>query len=65
MSATQRQARLLEAVSPVPFARLPNTAWLTFMSGPLTASDWAIIDRVERGDLSVDDAMALKEGIAA
>jgi hypothetical protein len=64
MSATQRQARLL-AVAPVPFARLPNEAWLSFLDGPLTASDWAIIDRVERGDLSVDDAMALKEGIAA
>ena len=64
MSATQRHARLLEAVSPVPFARLPNTDWLSFLSGPLSADDWSLIARVERGELTTDAAMKLKRIVA-
>lgn len=38
-------------------ARLPNQAWLNFLSGPLSADDWQLIGRVERGEISVDQAM--------
>jgi hypothetical protein len=65
MSATQRHARLLEAVSPVPFARPPNMDWLSFLDGPLSADDWSLIDRVERGEVTVDEAMTIKKRIAA
>lgn len=58
-------ARLLEAVSPVPSARLPNEEWAAFIDGPLTADDWSLIDRVERGEVTVDEAMTIKKRIAA
>lgn len=38
-------------------AVLPNDAWLAFLRGPLTDADWALIERVERGEISVDQAM--------
>lgn len=42
----------------VPEVRLPNQAWVEFMSGPLTVEDWILIGCVERGEISVDAAMA-------
>lgn len=38
-------------------ARLPNQAWLDFLDGPLSADDWQLIGCVERGEISVDQAM--------
>lgn len=61
----KRFDRLLAGVAPVPFARLPNQDWLSFIDGPLTADDWSLIDRVERGELTVDEAMTIKNRIAA
>jgi hypothetical protein len=50
------EARMLRAVEVE--ARLPNPAWLAFLSGDLTPADWALIERVENGEVSVDAAMA-------
>jgi len=56
----RRLPALMESVQPVAFVRLPNAAWLDFVTGDLTADDWALIERVERGEVSVDDAMAAR-----
>jgi hypothetical protein len=42
----------------VPEVRLPSEAWPRFLSGPLSRDDWALIERVEAGEISVDQAMA-------
>lgn len=56
-------ARMLAAdpltVSPITAeVRLPNRDWLRFLDGDLTAQDWELIGRVERGEISVDAAVA-------
>lgn len=53
----------LPKLSRVPEVRLPNEFWLEFLSGPLTADDWALIERVEAGEVSVDDAMLERRGL--
>jgi hypothetical protein len=53
-------ARCIQEIQPVPLVRMPNQAWLDFMTGELTADDWALIGRVERGEITVDEAMAQK-----
>lgn len=60
ISRLRRLPALMESVQPVPFVRLPNAAWLDFMAGQLSADDWALIERVEAGEVSVDDAMAAR-----
>lgn len=49
--------------APIPPVRLPSLEWLAYLSGPLTTDDWKLIDRVECGDLSVDDAMASRNAV--
>lgn len=56
---------MMAPIPPVTFARLPSEAWVAFLSGPLTADDWSLIDRVERGEVTVDEAMTIKKRIAA
>lgn len=51
---------MMAPIPPVTFARLPSEAWVTFLSGPLSADDWSLINRVERGEVTVDEAMKLK-----
>lgn len=48
---------LMASLDRVPLARLPNIAWVEFITGPLSPEDWALIGRVERGEMSVDQAM--------
>lgn len=63
-------ARMLKVSSDVPWdslplvelPRMPNPDWLEFLTGPLSLEDWALIRRVEAQDISVDDAMAWREG---
>lgn len=39
-------------------ANLPNDAWMRFITGPLSADDWALIGRVERNEITVAQAVA-------
>lgn len=48
----------MNVCAPIPPVRLPSLEWVAFLSGPLSADDWKLIDRVECGELSVDAAMA-------
>lgn len=61
MSTTATNARMLATTAPfprVPEVRMPNQAWLDFLSKPeLSPEDWALIGRVERGEIEVDAAM--------
>lgn len=43
----------------VPEVRLPNEAWhqMMFRDTPLTAEEWELVGRVERGEIGVDAAM--------
>lgn len=49
--------------APIPPVRLPSLEWIDFLTGPLSADDWKLIDRVECGDLSVDEAMASRNAV--
>lgn len=48
---------LIASLEPVRSPRMPNQAWLAFITGPLGPDDWALIGRVERGEITVDQAM--------
>ncbi|WP_447724572.1 hypothetical protein [Sphingomonas koreensis] len=58
----RQRAQCLGSIAPVTdVARMPNEAWLAFLSGALSPEDWALISRVEAGEVSVDVAMAQRE----
>lgn len=48
---------LLASLEPVRAPRMPNAAWLAFITGPLSPEDWQLIGRVECGEITVDQAM--------
>lgn len=63
MNAPIRLRQLDNCLSVPPVAAIavmPDMAWVEFLRGDLSDADWALIARVENGELTTGEALGLR-----